>query len=90
MQTEALTKAGITHQLCGDETLFDIFFTDTPCVDYRSTKHQYPDLAAKYNQTLRQHGILKSPSKLYPSLALTDSDFEHTSIAVEHAVAALG
>lgn len=90
MQIEALTKAGITHQLCGDETLFDIFFTDTPCVDYRSTKHQYPDQAAKYNQTLRQHGILKSPSKLYPSLALTDSDFEQTSIAVEHAVAALG
>lgn len=90
MQIEALTKAGITHQLCGDETLFDIFFTDTPCVDYRSTKHQHPDQAAKYNQTLRQHGILKSPSKLYPSLALTDSDLEHTSIAVEHAVAALG
>jgi glutamate-1-semialdehyde 2,1-aminomutase len=90
MQTEALTRAGITHQLCGDETLFDIFFTDTPCVDYRSTKHQYPDQAAKYNQTLRQHGILKSPTKLYPSLALTDSDFENTRIAVEHAVAALG
>ncbi|MGB1919643.1 MAG: aspartate aminotransferase family protein [Candidatus Puniceispirillales bacterium] len=90
MQIEALTKAGITHQLCGDETLFDIFFTETPCVDYRSTKHQYPDQAGKYNQTLRQHGILKSPSKLYPSLALTDSDLEQTGIAVEHAVAALG
>ena len=89
MQTDALTKAGIAHQLVGDETLFDIIFTDQPCVDYRSTKHQRPEQAALYNQVLRQHGVLKSPSKLYPSLAITQADLSQTEAAVEAAVKAL-
>ncbi len=89
MQTDALTKAGIAHQLVGDETLFDIIFTDQPCVDYRSTKHQRPEQAALYNQVLRQHGVLKSPSKLYPSLAITEADLSQTEAAVEAAVKAL-
>ena len=89
MQTDALNKAGIAHQLVGDETLFDIIFTDQPCVDYRSTKHQRPEQAALYNQVLRQHGVLKSPSKLYPSLAITQADLSQTEAAVEAAVKAL-
>jgi len=89
MQTDALTKAGIAHQLVGDETLFDIIFTDQPCLDYRSTKHQRPEQAALYNQVLRQHGVLKSPSKLYPSLAITQADLSQTEAAVEAAVKAL-
>ena len=89
MQTDALTKVGIAHQLVGDETLFDIIFTDQPCVDYRSTKHQRPEQAALYNQVLRQHGVLKSPSKLYPSLAITEADLSQTEAAVEAAVKAL-
>jgi len=89
MQTDALNKAGIAHQLVGDETLFDIIFTDQPCLDYRSTKHQRPEQAALYNQVLRQHGVLKSPSKLYPSLAITQADLSQTEAAVEAAVKAL-
>ena len=89
MQTDALTKAGIAHQLVGDETLFDIIFTDQPCLDYRSTKHQRPEQAALYNQVLRQHGVLKSPSKLYPSLAITQADLSQTEAAVEAAVKVL-
>ena len=89
MQISALTKAGIAHQLCGDETLFDIFFTDVPCLDYRSANHKRPDQAAAYQAALRQHGVLKPPSKLYPSLALTDQDLEHTSHAVDKAVDAV-
>ena len=89
MQTDALNKAGIANQLVGDETLFDIIFTDQPCLDYRSTKHQRPEQAALYNQVLRQHGVLKSPSKLYPSLAITEADLSQTEAAVEAAVKAL-
>lgn len=89
MQIAALTKAGIAHQLCGDETLFDIFFTDVPCLDYRSAKHKRPDQATAYQAALRRHGILKSPSKLYPSLALTDEDLEHTRHAIDQAVDAV-
>lgn len=89
MQSKALTAAGIPHQICGDETLFDLYFTDQKCRDYRSATHDDPTRNARYNTTLRQHGIFKSPGKLYPSLALTDADLEQTKQAVAAAVKSL-
>ena len=89
MQSERLHNAGIAHQIVGDETLFDVLFTDNKCTDYRSTKHNQPARAALYNQTLRKQGILKSPSKLYPSLAITEADLAQTDEAVAAAVNAL-
>lgn len=86
MQSDALSKAGVPHQICGDETLFDIFFTKAACRDYRSAKHEDPAKNAAYNATLRKNGIFKSPGKLYPSLAVTEADLEHTRDAVLKAV----
>lgn len=86
MQSDALTKAGVPHQICGDETLFDIFFTKAACRDYRSAKHDDPARNAAYNGSLRKNGIFKSPGKLYPSLAVTEADLEHTKNAVLKAV----
>ena len=86
MQSDALTKAGVPHQICGDETLFDIFFTKAACRDYRSAKHDDPARNAAYNASLRKNGIFKSPGKLYPSLAVTEADLEHTKNAVLKAV----
>jgi len=89
MQVEALTEAGIAHQVCGDETLFDIFFTDNACRDFRSAKHDDPQRNAVYNATLREHGVFKSPGKLYPSLAVTEVDLDQTRAAVQAAVRAI-
>ena len=89
MQSQALTEAGIPHQICGDETLFDIYFTDRACTDYRSATHDDPDQSARYNAVLRENGVFKSPGKLYPSLAITEDDFDLTARAVEKAVQAL-
>ena len=89
IQTNALTAAGIPHQICGDETLFDIYFTEKECTDYRSAQHDDPATNARYNAVLRQHGVFKSPGKLYPSLALTEDDFALTEYAVARAVDAL-
>lgn len=89
MQIDALTKAGIPHRICGDTTLFDIFFTQSSCRDYRSAKHDDPSRNAIYNATLRKHGIFKSPGKLYPSLAVTDADLAMTRIAFSRAAEAL-
>ena len=86
IQSDALTKAGVAHRICGDETLFDIIFTAAPCRDYRSAKHDDPAQNDAYNAALRAHGIFKSPGKLYPSLAITDADLEHTADAVIAAV----
>ncbi|UWR02098.1 aminotransferase class III-fold pyridoxal phosphate-dependent enzyme [Ruegeria conchae] len=86
MQSEELSKADIPHQICGDETLFDIFFTASVCRDYRTAKHDDPKRNEAYNATLRHHGIFKSPGKLYPSLAISAMDLELTKIAVQAAV----
>ena len=86
MQRSALDAVGIPYQICGDETLFDIFFTNRQCRDYRSAEHDDPARNLTYNATLRQHGIFKSPAKLYPSLAITSNDLDQTKAAVEHAV----
>lgn len=86
MQSDALNAADIPHQVCGDETLFDIFFTTAACRDYRSARHDDPARNATYNETLRRRGIFKSPGKLYPSLALSEMDLELTREAVQMAV----
>ncbi len=89
MQSEALTQAGIGHRVCGDPTLFDIFFTPAEPVDYRSAKHRDPKLNEIWNAQLRARGVFKSPGKLYPSLALTPGDLELTREAVKHATKAV-
>lgn len=89
MQVEALTKAGIAHQICGDETLFDVYFTARPCRDYRSARHDDPARNVRYNAVLRENGIFKSPGKLYPSLAITSEDLAQTRHAVTLAVQSL-
>jgi len=44
------------------------------------------DKLASYGAALRKHGIFKSPGKLYPSLAVTEADLDHTRDAVRQAV----
>lgn len=89
MQVEALSGQGIAHRVCGDPTLFDLVFTDADCVDYRSAKHRDPAQNVTYNAELRARGIFKSPGKLYPCLALSEADLQHTRDAVTEAAAVL-
>ncbi len=89
MQSTALSQAGIAHRICGDETLFDVLFTDLEATNYRNARHNNPDRASRYNAVLRSQGILKSPSKLYPSLAVSEQDLDETQAAVQKAVAAV-
>jgi glutamate-1-semialdehyde 2,1-aminomutase len=89
MQASALTERGIAHRICGDPTLFDIYFTDSGPIDYRSAKHRDPTSNAVWNSTLRANGVFKSPGKLYPSLALRPDDLEVTRSAFERAANAV-
>ena len=86
IQSNALQDAGVPHQICGDETLFDILFTKNARKDYRSAKHDHPKQNEIYNAILRKNGVFKSPGKLYPSLAITKADLELTQAAVLEAV----
>ncbi len=89
MQASALTEQGIAHRICGDPTLFDIYFTDADPVDYRSAKHSDPRLNETWNGALRANGVFKSPGKLYPSLALRTDDLEVTRSAFKQAANAV-
>ena len=89
MQSAVLTQQGITHRICGDPTLFDIYFTDVDPVDYRTAKHRDPKVNEVWNSTLRANGVFKSPGKLYPSLALSSQELELTRSAFKHAAIAV-
>ena len=89
MQTQALTQAGVPHRIVGDPVLFDVLFTEAPVRTYRDTAAADMARNTAYNSMLRAAGVLKSPSKLYPSLALTEEDLAKTRDAVAKAVTAL-
>ncbi len=79
---DALKRAGHAHQIVGEPALFDVVFTANPIADYRAHKLGDQNKNARFNQTLGANGVLKSPGKLYPSLALTDDDLTLTQQAV--------
>jgi len=85
----SLEKTGLSFQIVGDPTLFDVVFTDTKVIDYRSWLTGDSEINSKFNASLRSSGILKSPGKLYPCLALTEEDFEKTEAALAVACAAI-
>jgi len=86
---EALAPTGIAHRIVGEPALFDVVFTDTTVRDYRSWLSGDKALNATFNAHLREHGILKSPAKLYPSLAIDDDDLALTERALRAAARAL-
>lgn len=87
--TSALTDAGIAHRIVGEPALFDVVFTDDDVFDYRSHANGDAQRNALFNSVLRTHGVFKAPTKLYPSLAITDEDLALTDAALAAAVQAL-
>ena len=89
MISDCLKEQGHTHKIVGDATLFDVVFTDHEVKDYRSWLSGDSQKNARFNQVLRDNGILKSPNKLYPCLALTDDDLAKTLNALKKAAAVI-
>ena len=84
---DCLSEVGIDHQIVGDPVLFDVVFTNTSVTNYREFMHGDPNLSSRFNQLLREKGILKPDSKFYVSLALDDNDLAQTVGAIAHAAA---
>jgi glutamate-1-semialdehyde 2,1-aminomutase len=82
---ENLGKHGIAHQIVGDAVMFDVVFTPDPVIDYRGVLRGDGARATRFNTLLRQQGLLKSPSKFYISLALTEEDLATTVAAIAYA-----
>lgn len=89
MFEKRLGDAGIAHRIVGDPTLFDVVFTDRAVNNYRDVFAADTVRNATFNKVLRENGILKSPGKCYPSLAIDAEDLALTDKAIERAVAAL-
>ncbi len=77
-----LTERKIPHQIVGHCSLFEVAFGEHSISNYRDVQQGDSELASVYNQSLRASGILKSPGKTYPSLALTEADIGQTEAAI--------
>ncbi len=70
---------GLPVQSSGEDSIFDLCFTDRPVRNYRDGLAADGATMARFNAGLLERGILKGwPQKFYPSLAHTDADVEQT------------
>ena len=83
-------KSGVTAQVVGHPTCFDIFFTDTPIVDYRATLTNDQARLRLFNEACLRRGVLKGASKIYVSCAHTDADVERTLDVFKTALETVG
>ncbi|MDE2791469.1 MAG: aminotransferase class III-fold pyridoxal phosphate-dependent enzyme [Paracoccaceae bacterium] len=83
--SDALRQAGLPHRIVGDETLFDVVFTEERVRNYREFVAADSEIYGRFQAALRSNGILKPPGKTYVSLALSESDFDETEAAFRSA-----
>ncbi|MBI4337174.1 MAG: aspartate aminotransferase family protein [Chloroflexi bacterium] len=86
---KVLHEAELPAQVVGEDPLFDVYFTDQPVVDYRSTLRANSQMMKRFNNLLLERGILKGASKFYVSLAHSDDDVDFTLRAFREAAEAL-
>ena len=75
---EALRQAEVPAQVVGDDTVFDVYFTDQEITDYRSTLSASSETMQRFNRLLLARGIVKGAQKFYMSLAHTEEDVQAT------------
>jgi glutamate-1-semialdehyde 2,1-aminomutase len=80
---------GIPTQVVGHWSMFDVVFTDQPVHDYRAVFRSDKALLARFNELMREGGILKSDNKFYISHAHDDADVALTIEAVKHAASVM-
>lgn len=77
---------GIPVQMCGEDAIFDVYFTAQPVMNYRDTLSADAQMMSKFNAGLLERGILKGGQKFYPSIVHTDEDVEKTIHAFEEVI----
>ena len=85
---DLVKKLGITAQIVGHPTVFDIVFTDTPIVDWRATLTNDVAKLKRFNEACLRRGVLKGASKIYVSCAHTEADVERTLAVFKEALTA--
>lgn len=87
--TDLVRRSGLPAQVMGEAPLFDVFFTDQPITDYRSTLTSDQALLKAFNHECLKRGVLKGSQKFYVSLAHTEADVERSLEAFAGALQAL-
>ncbi|MBI2871973.1 MAG: aspartate aminotransferase family protein [Chloroflexi bacterium] len=81
-----LREAEIPAQVVGDDTVFDVYFTDRPITDYRSTLSARKEPMDVFNRVLLENGVLKGSPKIYVGVCHTPEDVTQTTAAFRKAV----
>jgi glutamate-1-semialdehyde 2,1-aminomutase len=89
---EILERAGVPIQVQGVGPMFQLWFSETPIVDYRdAARHLNSPRYAALARALHERGVLVHPSNIelwFVSTVHTDADIDETLQAFEDAVGA--
>jgi glutamate-1-semialdehyde 2,1-aminomutase len=89
--TDALSKAGVPHRLSYAGSMFSVFFTDAPVVDYDSAKAQDSAAFKGFFHAMLSRGVYLPPSAFeswFVSAALDDAALEQIAAALPEAARA--
>lgn len=79
--TEAAREAGVPVYAAAIGSMFGVYFTERPVVDYRTAREADAARFAKYHRLMLERGIYLPPAQLearFLSIAHTDSDLDLT------------
>jgi glutamate-1-semialdehyde 2,1-aminomutase len=77
---------GVPVQSCGEDAIFDVYFSEVPVSNYRDTLAADGGMMTRYNTGLLERGILKGGQKYYPSAVHTEEDLEKTIQAMREVI----
>ncbi len=77
---------GVPVQSCGEDAIFDVYFSEQPVANYRDTLAADTAMMNRFNAGLLERGILKGAQKYYPSAVHTEEDIEKTIQAMREVV----
>jgi len=80
-----LRNTGVPHRILGDPVMFDVVFTRDDVHDYRGVLGCDAKRSKQFNSYLRKNSVLKSDTKFYVSMVLTEEDLDCTLNAVSQA-----
>tara|TARA_B100001121_G_scaffold171634_1_gene149832 strand:- start:995 stop:2272 length:1278 start_codon:yes stop_codon:yes gene_type:complete len=87
--SKELSENDIDFKVVGDQTLFEIIFTNEEILNYRDVQKNDLKIYSKFNQILKENGVFKPIGKMYISLSLTEADFSQTKMAIAKAASEL-
>jgi len=89
---DIVEDAGVDAQVNNIASMFQIFFTDQPVIDYESAQRSDKIMFMHYQRELMKRGVFIPPSQFetcFISIAHTDEDIERTLEAAESAIKAV-